>query len=752
MNVKNLSIGIKLPASFILLTFIVVSIIGYLGYRDFRNGLVHEAEAKLEILVNERSKSISMWFDGMQRQVASYGVDPHVVKAVQGLSATFGLLMEDPVADLQAAYIDDNPNPRGQRELLEQAETDAPYNYQHGAFHPYFREILETLGLYDVFLFDQNGNLIYSVKKETDFANNFVDGPYKQSGLGDAYRSAIETATGRVSFVDFASYAPNSGNAAAFMATPIVGSNGTPIGVFAIQLPVDQINEAVNSPVGLGATGEILLIADDKKARTTSRFDGRHDILSDLPFPPHIASSFDQGGGHFVDLAGLNGKTSISTIKDVRILNDTWHILAEFEASEIFAAAVAQRNKTILVSVIAVTIAGLAAWLVSRSLTTPVIAITGAMAKVSERNYDIADGRFDRLDELGDLSRALVKMSERSQEFDARVESEKKLAISQEFAVQELGTALRRLAKKDFSRVLEKPFAPEFEALREDFNVTLKNLNSTMSQLFQFSRMIEDQTQKMSNESSQLANRTENQAATLEETAAAVDQITGHIKSNSEDLKTAEGIVIEASDKASKGQKVLDRTSKAMIEIENSSSEIQKIIGVVDDIAFQTNLLALNAGVEAARAGEAGRGFAVVATEVQQLAQRATDSVSQISTLIENSGQAVAQGVELVSDTDAALADIVERIEAISGLIISVAANSNEQSDGLAEINIGVSQLDQATQQNAAMVEQSDNMAQQLKAEAFNLVTMLKGFELLSEYGNDASFLQNSDTTSDRAA
>jgi len=216
-------------ASFILLTFIVVSIIGYLGYRDFRNGLVHEAEAKLEILVNERSKSISMWFDGMQRQVASYGVDPHVVKAVQGLSATFGLLMEDPV--------------------------------------------LETLGLYDVFLFDQNGNLIYSVKKETDFANNFVDGPYKQSGLGDAYRSAIETATGRVSFVDFASYAPNSGNAAAFMATPIVGSNGTPIGVFAIQLPVDQINEAVNSPVGLGATGEILLIADDKKARTTSRFD-----------------------------------------------------------------------------------------------------------------------------------------------------------------------------------------------------------------------------------------------------------------------------------------------------------------------------------------------------------------------------------------------------------------------------------------------------------------------------------------------
>jgi len=202
-------------------------------------------------------------------------------------------------------------------------------------------------------------------------------------------------------------------------------------------------------------------------------------------------------------------------------------------------------------------------------------------------------------------------MSERSQEFDARVESEKKLAISQEFAVQELGTALRRLAKKDFSRVLEKPFAPEFEALREDFNVTLKNLNSTMSQLFQFSRMIEDQTQKMSNESSQLANRTENQAATLEETAAAVDQITGHIKSNSEDLKTAEGIVIEASDKASKGQKVLDRTSKAMIEIENSSSEIQKIIGVVDDIAFQTNLLALNAGVEAARAGEAGRGFAV---------------------------------------------------------------------------------------------------------------------------------------------
>jgi len=355
------------------------------------------------------------------------------------------------------------------------------------------------------------------------------------------------------------------------------------------------------------------------------------------------------------------------------------------------------------------------------------------MTKVGNRDYNIDISGSNRGDEVGSLYRALETMSERSQEFDERVESEKQLAAAQEFAVQELGTALKHLARKDFSREISTPFAPQFEALRTDFNVTLQDLNATMSQLIQFSKMIETQTQKMSSETSQLSNRTENQAATLEETAAAVDQITGHVKTSSGELKSAEQLVLETNDKAINGQKVLNKTSKAMTEIENSSEEIRKIVGVVDDIAFQTNLLALNAGVEAARAGEAGRGFAVVATEVRQLAQRATDSVSQISSLIENSGRAVAQGVTLVGNTDEALIEIVERIESISSLIMSVTASSSEQSDGLAEINIGVSQLDQATQQNASMVDQSSHMAQQLKSEALNLVSMLEGFELLTK-------------------
>jgi methyl-accepting chemotaxis protein len=727
---NNVSMTKKLPAAFVTLTFLVALGIGYMGYKDFKAALVVQTTNKLEVLIQERTNAAEVWFKGLNEQVDLLSSNPNVTKAIQGFSATFGLLMEDPVKDLQAAYIDNNPHPIGSKDLLDRAEDSVPYNYQHENFHPYFRKLNNNLGLYDLFLFDTKGNLIYSVYKELDFATNFETGPYQNSGLGVAFATAKGAQQGVPNFVDFAPYAPSADAPAAFISVKVEDASGQFLGVFAIQVPADAMSNVVASPAGLGDTGELVMIGADGLSRSNSRFDGRHTILKPVPATGQISELLTRGNGTYVDQIGLSGSLAIGVIAPMNILGKKWTILGEFEVSEVYRAAIAQRNKTILFSAISLAVIAAISWFVSLSLTRPLTSVVKSMAMVGDRNYAINLSGSTRGDEIGDLTRALETLSLRSQEFDRKAQEEQEQVEEQQIAVSAIGKSLRQLAKGDLDCSISSPFSHQYEPLREDLNQMIENLSTTISKIVEFSTMIGGQTQLMSRDSEDLSLRTENQAATLEQTAAAVDQITTDVKSDLEELLAAERLMLAANEMAKNGKTVVERTTGAMAEVESSSKEIHDIVGVVADIAFQTKLLALNAGVEAARAGEAGRGFAVVASEVGQLAQKASDAVDQIKTLIERSGQAVQVGVDLVGETEKSLVEIVEKIASISTLVESVTSSSNSQAEGLGEINIGVTQLDQVTQQNASMVEKSNATAQKLDSEANNLTAILNEFNL----------------------
>jgi methyl-accepting chemotaxis protein len=362
------------------------------------------------------------------------------------------------------------------------------------------------------------------------------------------------------------------------------------------------------------------------------------------------------------------------------------------------------------------------------------------MTKISDRQYDINIPDTGRRDEIGDLSRALELMLDRLKEFDAKLETEKAQAAAQEFAVEQLGSGLQRLANGDFTTNLDQPFSQEYEALRDNYNNSIQSVGQTISNLKRFSTMIGDQTSRMNNDADELSQRTEGQAATLEETAAAIHEITTNITESSQELRSAENLVLEVDADAKRGSVVVQNTTNAMGKIEKSSEEIGAIIRVVDDIAFQTNLLALNAGVEAARAGDAGRGFAVVAAEVRQLAMRSTEAVSQIKGLVETSAANVETGVKLVRDTESVLLEIAQRINSISTLISSVAGNATDQSSSIGEINVGVTNLDRVTQQNAQMVENSTNSVRALRSEAANLVDVLRDFKVTDRSENIVAF------------
>ncbi|WP_428426454.1 methyl-accepting chemotaxis protein [Pararhizobium sp.] len=295
---------------------------------------------------------------------------------------------------------------------------------------------------------------------------------------------------------------------------------------------------------------------------------------------------------------------------------------------------------------------------------------------------------------------------------------------------QELAEALQDLAGGNLDQHLDKQFIPALETLRLSFNDSIDKLKQAMRAVGTNAQAIAAGSGEISIAAQDLSRRTEQQAASIEETAAALEQITTTVADSSRRAEEAGTLVAQTKLGAERSSEVVRNAVKAMGEIENSSREISSIIGVIDEIAFQTNLLPLNAGVEAARAGDAGKGFAVVAQEVRELAQRSAKAAKEIKSLITTSGDQVKTGVSLVGQAGKALEEILTQVQQINTNVTAIVEGAKEQATGLKEINQAVNTMDQGTQQNAAMVEQSTAASHALAKEADGLFSLLSQFKV----------------------
>ncbi|MGE5198512.1 MAG: methyl-accepting chemotaxis protein, partial [Rhodospirillaceae bacterium] len=304
------------------------------------------------------------------------------------------------------------------------------------------------------------------------------------------------------------------------------------------------------------------------------------------------------------------------------------------------------------------------------------------------------------------------------------------LEAAQARVVEALRTGLTRLREGDLTYRIESPLGADYESLREDFNAAIDGLRETVLGVTEMVDTIRTDVREITGAAEDLSRRTEHQAATLEETAAALAEITAAVNSAAEGARNARAVVGEARGNAENSGRVVQDAVTAMNEIATSSTSISRIIGVIDDIAFQTNLLALNAGVEAARAGDAGRGFAVVASEVRALAQRSSEAAREIGGLIAASARQVETGVTLVGEAGEALRRISASVNGISDHVADIAGSAQEQSASLTEVNSSMSQLDQVTQQNAAMFEETTAASQNLVAQADALSARMTRFSV----------------------
>jgi methyl-accepting chemotaxis protein len=418
--------------------------------------------------------------------------------------------------------------------------------------------------------------------------------------------------------------------------------------------------------------------------------------------------------------------------------------------------------------------AGLGIHIGVNHLSRPIRNVTAAMKKVAEGDFGTEIPYEGRSDEIGEMAAAVevfkrnglavqrmnaqesamraksddlqssmsvVVASAVAGDFGRRIAKDYKDANLNQFAsninallasvdlgISETRRVIASLSAGDLTQSMSGDFRGAFGELQTNVNATFERLRHTMTDIRGKTDTINGNTEELTTATNDLAKRTEQQAAALEETSAALDEITVVVRESSERAQEASLMVTEAKESAAQSAVVVSSAVDAMGRIEQASREISQIINVIDEIAFQTNLLALNAGVEAARAGDAGKGFAVVAQEVRELAQRSANAAKDIKALITKSGEEVSGGVKLVQRTGEALSEIEVRVLKINDHIHSIAAASKEQSTGLAEVATAMNQMDQVTQQNAAMVEETSASTHKLSGEANGLAALVAQF------------------------
>jgi methyl-accepting chemotaxis protein len=383
-----------------------------------------------------------------------------------------------------------------------------------------------------------------------------------------------------------------------------------------------------------------------------------------------------------------------------------------------------------------------------RRAVAPLTDMKDYMHVLTSGDYATAVPHSSRHDEIGEMAQSVAHFRQAAMERDAaRVQSDNQKAETQRLEAQgaarkaaedaervrvidALTKGLENLSAGNLGYRIDEAFAADYEKLRTEFNASVEALSATMADILSATDTVRLTSNEIGGATDNLSKRTEQQAASLEETAAALDQITSTVKSSSERAEEASRLVATARSSAEKSGGVVSSAISAMERIETSSRQISQIIAVIDDIAFQTNLLALNAGVEAARAGEAGRGFAVVAQEVRELAGRSANAAKEIKLLIQTSSGQVGEGVSLVNNTGEALSEIESQVAGINTLVQSIVTGAREQATALSEINAAINQMDQTTQQNAAMVEQTTAATQGLSSEAARLDGLVRRFEI----------------------
>ncbi|WP_454858566.1 methyl-accepting chemotaxis protein [Rhizobium binxianense] len=734
-----------LPAKFAAGTILCGLAVALVG-NYYASGIIRtQANSKLELVAQRAVIDIRSYLQDQSKLLAAQAADPTVVSALRNFELTMKNFPGDPLAALRDAY--GKPSDDGKPAIERLKAGSSTYDRMHEQYHSGFVSTMKSQGLADIYLIDETGRVIYSATKGEDYGVNLNEGKWASEKLSELVAQIAAKPESRVLLSDVVTYS-NDGPSL-FLAAPVL-YYGKHIGTVGYRIDAAAVHGSIKTQAGLGKTGEIRIVRNDGVMLSDSRYTSENDILAsklDLPtnaFRDNETSRFD-----FHD--PFSAVSSVAVATPIKIGSNDWLVLTTQSDDEVFEPLTRLRNSLLLTLAVFFLLGSVVGVFAARSLLSPLQLLNNAMSRLAQGRFDEVTPGRSRRDELGTMAQSVevlrgaalekARLEEASEE--NRIATEKRRAdheearLAQEAQIREavdaLGGGLRRLSEGDLTVRLEEPFMETLDQLRLDFNGSAEKLTSTMSHISAGISSINAGADEMRTAVNALAQRTEQQAASLEETSAALQEITSRVQETTGRAAAAATMAFDAKADADKSGMVVTKAVEAMEGIENASFEINKITNVIDEIAFQTNLLALNAGVEAARAGEAGKGFAVVAQEVRELAQRAASAAADIKGLIVKSGDQVTNGVALVKAAGDALNQISRHVTSIDATIRSISNAAEEQLAGIFEVNTSVNEMDRFTQQNAAMVEETNAITNQLADDTVEVTQSVAQFRLESE-------------------
>lgn len=807
---NDLKLGTKLPLVMTALMAIAIGIMTLASMNATRALIKDGAVEKLQSVARLQSYRVQELLQVVERDLILQSNADITATALIDFTAAFGA-MENARDDLRRVYISENEFPLGQKDLLVKANTGSSYGFYHEDFHPHFDDLQNGMDYYDVFLFDTAGNLVYSVFKEEDYATNMLTGPWKDTGLAESFRQAIELGpTDPPVFIDFAPYAPSADAPASFVAKPVF-QNGKLLGVLTYQMPVGQLNKTVSNLEELGETANGFIVGEDRLMRTDSILTEENDILKVTVDTPAVTDGFNGESGFHREY-GPGGEPVYAAFVPLEFRGINWVVLIEQDESVIFLGLGKALASNLWSGLLVFAGAILVSIFFSRGISRPFQRLTDAVNHVANGDLDDQIAETQRKDEVGELARATevfrqnaIEMAELNKEqsaanekmtkltaereeaaerereasiakedadrlatverekmmtnlsasigdvvraalsgdFSARVSADfddqalidlsndlNMLMCAVEHGLKETSTALERVADGDLSEPMVGDFQGAFAELQGNTNHMINALVELIGGISESGSTLSGSSGELRQTANALASQAEQNAASVEQTSAALVELSASVKQVSENVKGVSSSAQDARSIAASSEKVSTEATKSMTDIAEGSKEIARVVDVINDISFQINLLALNAGVEAARAGEAGLGFSVVASEVRQLSHRASEAAKEIAEVIAVSDKAVANGVTHVSSAKDALGEIASRVVNISDSIEAVSVAVTEQSTGIGEITVSLSQIDENTQKQAASFEKVTASSKLLATEAYELSNATSRFQL----------------------